>query len=163
MASQLYSVVWEYGQRRKFTPVARGLSGGTVSLCWHGETLLVWRNSGGMSLLRCRSVIRASQDHSGGTRWLRERTITYMTWKRVPILMAWGSFCHIKSLRWFSCHWNGIKSLHGAWLLWRHEFPQATSGSNDLGSLQRLEFFPTAWNHSGGLRALWWLGVTLAA
>jgi hypothetical protein len=46
MASQRHSVVWEYGQRCKITPVTRGLSGGTISLY-----TLAWRNSVGAETL----------------------------------------------------------------------------------------------------------------
>jgi hypothetical protein len=162
MAPQRHSVVWEYGQRRKITSVARGLSDGTISLHWQGKTLSALGNFGGLSLLRCCAVTRAPQDLSGGIRWLREWKITYMAWERVLILMAWGSFSHIRSLWCLKCHWNGIKSLHGAWLLWRHGFTQATRGFNVLASLQRLEFFPTAWNHSNGVSLLL-LAFTLAA
>jgi hypothetical protein len=168
MASQRHSVVWEYERRHTITPVARGLSGGPISLCWHGETLSARRHSGGFRLLRYLQSLDRHMVTQVDTRWLRKQKITHMAWRRVLILMAWGSFSHIRSLRWLRCHWNGIKSLQGAWILWRHKFTQATRDSNDLGSLQRLQFFPTAWSdslelHFSFLCSLWRLKVTLVA
>jgi predicted secreted hydrolase len=44
------------GMEIKITPAARGLSGGTISLSWHGETPSVRRHSGDLRLLRCSGV-----------------------------------------------------------------------------------------------------------
>jgi hypothetical protein len=76
MASQRHSVVWEYGQRRKITPVARGLSGGTNSLRWHGETLSARKHSGGLRFLRWLEVTPVPCSYSRATDSLRWHEMT---------------------------------------------------------------------------------------
>jgi hypothetical protein len=140
---------------------ARGLSGGTILLRWHGETSSARSHSGGLRLLWCRGVTRGAQDHSGGMRWLREQKVTHMTWRRVPVLVAWGNFSHIRSL--MPLKWHKVTPTPRCVATLAAQVHSGDAWFHiDLGSLQRIEFFQTAWNHSIGASLLL-LVFTLAA